>query len=261
MKRLYIFLLLVLIPTILLAQYKYDGRRIWPSTIDSTKFTQDRSAAIGPAVIGGVQMVDATFGEMWIPVDWDSIASGGTTVNAVRGSNPWGLTITQKPDCNYQPASGKFQFKVMGFDADAGSTGDDSVYCVFPCPANYKDDTMELYLYWFHLDDNGAHTDIVTWDGTLQVSGATDSTVSFLSTAGTGLTAVAHTCTYTGPGGNASADSILFITNLDPEVVDIDAGDLIRLLLWVDESASSLDSGEKAYLLGILVRWDILDTP
>jgi len=36
MKKLYIFLLLLLIlPGLLEAQYKYDGRRIWPATIDS----------------------------------------------------------------------------------------------------------------------------------------------------------------------------------------------------------------------------------
>ena len=265
MKKLYIFLLLILIPTILLAQYRYDGRRIWPSTIDSTKFTSDRSAAIGPGVIGGGQMVDATFGEMWIPVDWDSAMSdGGVAADYVRGAGPWQISsfANNCVVCTYAPTpvGGDFPFKVFGFNAYASDT-DDSVCVTFPCPANYKDDTMELYLYFFHLDDDGAHTDTVAcWDGTVKVVGATDSTTSIFA-AGTGMTSVAHKAAYSGPGGDATSDSLLFITNLDPEVVDIDSGDLIRIYLWNDASRSDLDSGEEVYLIGILVRWDILDVP
>jgi len=113
MKRLYIFLLLLLIPTILVAQYRYDGRRIWPATIDSTKFTSDRSAAIGPGVIGGNQMYNATFGELWIPVQWDS---GATAVAPSVPGGPWAFGADNYPLCvliGTEPA-----YKVFGFDAD-----------------------------------------------------------------------------------------------------------------------------------------------
>ena len=265
MKRLYILLLLILIPTIIFAQYRYDGRRIWPATIDSTKFTSDRSAAIGPAVIGGVQMVDATFGEMWFPVTWDSIfTDGGVAAAAVKGTGVWSLSsfTSNQVVTGYFPApvGGDFSYTCFGFEAD-GSGTDDSVCFSFPCPANYKDDTMELYLYFFHLDDDGAYTDTVAcWDGSVAVIGSTDSTVS-ISPTGTGMTSVPHYATYTGPGGDATSDSLLFIANMDPEVVDIDPGDLIKIYLWNDVTRSDLDSGEEVYLIGIRVTWDILDTP
>ena len=263
MKRLYILLLLILIPTIIFAQYRYDGRRIWPATIDSTKFTSDKSAVLGPGVVGGGQLTDATLGELWLPVEWDSIfTDGGVAASAVKGAGPWSLSsfTSNQVVTGYFPAAvgGDFTFKTFGFEAD-GSGTDDSVCVSFPCPANYKDDTMELYLYFFHLDDDGAYTDTVAcWDGSVSVTGATDSTVSVFS-AGTAMTSVPHYATYTGPGGDTTSDSLLFIANMDPEVVDIDPGDFIRIYLWNDVTRSDLDSGEEVYLIGILVRWDIAD--
>lgn len=262
MKKLYIFLLLLLIPTVLLAQYNVDGRRIWPATIDSTKFTSDRSKAIGPGVIGGVQMYDATFGEMWIPVDWDS---GGAVATTIRGSGAWSISnyASNQPICGYFPAgaSGNFPMKVFGLEAD-GSGTNDTVAVRFTCPANYKDDTMELYLYWFQLDDNSAKNDTVSFDGTVQaVGGAPIDTATSIFAGGTAMTLVPIPMSYTGPGSDATPDSLLFITNLDPEVEELDSGDLITVYLWCDVSRSHLDTGEEVYLMGILVRWDIADTP
>ncbi len=70
-----------------------------------------------------------------------------------------------------------------------------------------------------------------------------------LFAAGTAMTHVATTCTV--------SDSALYITNLDPEVETIEAGDLITI--WVDESASNLDSGELAHLIGVLVEYEAKD--
>jgi len=266
MKRLYIFLLILLIPTILMAQYKYDGRRIWPATIDSTKFTSDRSAAIGPAVIGGVQMVDATFGELWLPVEWDSVRTdGGVAPDIVRGAGAWQISsfTSNQVVTGYfpSPVGGDFPFATFGFEAD-GSGTDDSVCVTFVCPANYKDDTMELYLYWFQLENTSSVGDSIVWDGTVKATNTAsiDSATSIFA-AGTGMTSVATAMDYSGPGSDTTPDSLLYITNLDPEVTDLDPGDLIRIYLWADVSRCDLGTGEEVYLIGVLIRWDILDTP
>lgn len=267
MKRLYIFLLILLIPTILMAQYRYDGRRIWPATIDSTKFTSDRSAAIGPAVIGGVQMVDATFGELWIPVDWDSIMTdGGVSDNYVRGSGAWSFSgnTANNPVTGFFPAigTGNFPIKTFGFEAD-GSGTDDTVAFRIICPANYEDNTMELYLYWFHLDVDAAVNDTVSWAGSVKaVSWAGTDTTTTIFASGTAMTRVQEPMAYTGPtASQAYTDSLLWVTNLDPEVTELDPGDLITIYLWCDVDRSHLDSGEEVYLIGVLVRWDIASTP
>lgn len=264
-KCILVAVLFLLIPTFLLAQYTIDGRRIYPNTIDSTKFTKDRSSVLGPAVVGGVQMVDATFGELWIPVDWDSITtSAGDNPDKVRGSGAWSLSAsTNTPVTGYFPAAGtgNFPIKVFGFEAD-GSGTDDTVAVRFVCPDNYKDDTMELYLYWFHLDDDAAMNDTVSWAGSIKpVNNASiDSTTSIFA-AGTSITRVQTPMKYTGPGSSATTDSLLYITNLDPEVTNLDDGDLITVYIWCDVDRSHLDSGEEVYLIGVLIRWDILDVP
>jgi len=247
-----------LIPTILLAQYRYDGRRIWPSTIDSTKFTQDRSSAIGPAVIGGVQMVDATLGYLWIPVDWDSIASTGSTPNGIKGAGAWSLGADNQPLGEVKGTEPGY--KVFSFDAYTGTDGDDSVWVNFMCPANYKDDTMELYLLGFHLEDAGVFTDSIVIGGSVEALCATDTTKS-LWESGTAMTKWADILTYTGPGENATSDSILFSFNLDPEVEDLDSGDLIRVLIYFDEDRCDLGTDEEFYIIGLYVTWDILDVP
>ncbi|MFX0209377.1 MAG: hypothetical protein ACFFDT_25560 [Candidatus Hodarchaeota archaeon] len=249
--------------------YKYDGRMIWPNTIDSTKFDKDRSKVIGPQVIGGVQTYDATYGERWIPVDWDSISTGGATPTTVVAAPPWSFTSfashNNLPVCDYFPtgASGNIPLKVFGFEADSStSASNDSVALWFTCPANYQDDSMELYLYWFHLDDDGGVTDSSCWDGSVLAinTASIDSTTSIFD-AGTGMDSVETRILYTGPGTHASTDSLLFITNLDPEVCEIDPGDLIRIILWANVSEFELDSNEEVYLIGVLIRWDIADVP
>jgi len=256
MKKLYIFLLLLLIlPGLLEAQYRYDGRRIWPATIDSTKFTSDRSAVLGPGIVGGAQLTDATLGELWIPVQWDS---GATAVAPAVPGGPWSFGADNYPLCvliGTEPA-----YKVFGFDADGGSSGDDTVFVSFPCPANYKDDTMEIFLYIFHMDDNGAITDSLVIGGSVAVfaTASTDSTVDIWDT-GTAMTAYADVIGISGPGSDTSADSMLHIINLDPEVVDIDPSDWIKVMIYFDESRCDLDSGEECYLYAIRVTWDVAD--
>ena len=249
MKKLYIFLLLILIPCILLAQYKYDGRRIWPSTIDSTKFTSDRSAVIGPAVIGGVQLVEATR-QIWFPASFDSCSTAGV----LQGRGGYFL-----PSSNPASVTNQANFATFIFDAYSSDT-DDNLYLTFVCPDDYKTDSMELYLYWFHLDDDGAVGDSVCWDGTVQAlaSAATDSGTSAFA-AGTGMTAVYTNCAYSGPGSDATTDSLLYITNLDPEVEVIAANDLVTVGLFVDASATQLDTGEHVYLIGVLVKYEVYE--
>jgi len=268
MKKLCVFLILaLLIPTILVAQFKYDLRRAWPGTLDSTKFTSDRSAAIGPAVIGGVQMVDATFGELWLPVEWDSLfTDGGVSPSAARGSGAWSFSgfTSNNPVTGYFPAIGNsnFPMKTFGFEAD-GSGTDDTVCVRFICPANYKDNTMELYLYWFHLDVDAAKNDTVSWAGSIKaISWTGTDTTATIFDAGTAITRVQEPMAYTGPSASqAYTDSLLWVTNLDPEVTELDPGDFITVYLWCDVDRSHLDSGEEVYLIGMLVRWDIADTP
>jgi len=235
-----------------LTGWRYDGKYISPHSIDSTKEVTDRSKVIGNAVIGNVQMYDPTYGEMWIPVDYDS------GVGHVNLGAPWATGADNAPQCSLYATEPLI--KTLNFDGGGGSA-DDTVYVYFTCPANYKDDTMELYLYWFITENGAAVTDSIRWCGRMLPlnSAATDSTIDFWDS-GTALTDVAEVLTYSGPGSDATADSLLHITNLDPEVANIDPGDLIKLMLYVDESRSGLAAGSVA-LIGMLVRWDILDVP
>ena len=106
---------------------------------------------------------------------------------------------------------------------------------------------MELYLYFYHLDDDGGAADVVVWDGTVDAIGSAET----LFGSGTAMTAVSTTCT--------ASDSSLYIANLDPEVETVASGDLIFVQIFADESACSLDSGERAYLIGVLVEWEAKD--
>ena len=84
-------------------------------------------------------MYDATLGEMWFWVDWDS---GATAVAPKIPGVGWQFGADNYPLCvmmGTEPA-----YKCFGFDADGGTSGDDSVWVSFHCPSNYKDDTMEL---------------------------------------------------------------------------------------------------------------------
>ena len=222
--------------------------------------TTDLSALIKANSIGGSQLSDATLGYMWIPVDWDSVRTdGGVAPDTVYGAGAWSFGADNSPDCNYQGTEPAY--KVFGFDADQGSTGDDSVWCNFICPSNYKDDTMELYLYGFHLDDDGAYTDSIIIRGSVYALGVLDTT-SHLWENGTAMTGYTGILNYTGPGGDATSDSILFRFNLDPEVTNLDAGDLIRVLIYFDETRCDLDTGgSRFYVIGMLVTWDIADVP
>ncbi len=222
MKRIaFIALVFLLGPTLLLAQYRYDGRRVWPSTI------------------GGKQFVEPTR-QMWFPAAADS----GSTSGVLNGTAGWVLDTSNPPNVVWSGSAGTGQIQAFGFDADGGSTGDDIAYLTFVCPEDYKTDSMELYLYWYHLDNDGAATDSVAWDGTVQAVGSGED----LFAAGTGMTVVYTIC--------SQSDSALYITNLDPEVETIAAGDLITIKLFCDESTSQLDSGERAYLIGVLVEYE-----
>lgn len=186
-------------------------------------------------VIGGEELEENEWG-WWVPVSADSGASV-----VLRGTGGWALDSSAPPSVAVQGA----QMLVFGFDADGGSTGDDVVYLSFPIPAQYETDSLRIDLYWFHLDDNGAAADTVTWDGTAQAAGEGED----LFAAGTAMAAVTEVCT--------AADSALYITTLNPEVETITAADLVTIKLWCDESASSLDSGELAYLIGVYIRLHI----
>lgn len=183
-------------------------------------------------IIGGEELEENEW-SWWMPVAADS---GKAMLQGIGG---WALDGSAPPNVTVQGG----HILAFGFDADGGSTGDDVVYLTFPIPAQYETDSLRLDLYWFHLDDNGAITDAVSWDGTAQAVGTGED----LFAAGSAITAVATTCT--------ASDTALYITTLNPEVETIAAGDLVTIKLWCDESACSLDSGERAYLIGILVRF------
>ena len=231
MKKLIVFLLLVFTSS-LFAQYKTDGRRIWKGTV--------KNEALDSSAVDGGVMLEATR-YIWFPVAADS------GVANLHGTAGWVLDTTAPASWALTGTAATGQIQAFTFDADGGTTGDDLVYLTFVCPDDYETDSMELLLYWYHLDDNGGITDVVDWDGTVQAVASTED----LFAAGTAMTHVATTCTV--------SDSALYITNLDPEVETIEAGDLITIAIWVDESASSLDSGELAYLIGVLVEYEAKD--
>ena len=167
----------------------------------------------------------------WFPVQADS---GATII--LRGTGGWQLDASNPPVVAVDLAGMTF-----GFDADGTGT-DEYVTLTFPVPANYAVDSLSLRLYWYHMDDDGEATDVVKWQGTCQAVGAGEK----LFLAGTALTAVTATC--------ATSDSTLYITTLNPEVEVIAPYDLVTIKIGVDISESDLDSGELAYLLGVLVQ-------
>lgn len=224
------------------AQYKYDGRQIYPNTIDSTQLDTDLSALIKANSIGGAQFAEPN-AEMWFPVMADSTDSSGLS----QGIGGWVLDGTNPPTAQEYSGTNGIIY-AWGFEAD-GSGTDDQVFLTFPVPQDYEPDTGDIYLYWFHLDDDGAAADGVTWDGTVQAVGEGED----LFAAGTGMTAVEEIC--------AQSDSALYITGLDIEVEDIAAGDLLTLTIFCDVSASELDAGENAHLIGVMFRWKRKDTP
>lgn len=241
-KTFLIAAILLMIPAILFAQWRVNGKYISPNSINNTK--------IVAGTMGGEEMYDATLGEMWIPVDWDS---GGATATGLWSSGAWNFGADNFPTMDWsgtEPA-----FKTLGFDAGAGSV-DDSAWVSFMCPANYKDDTMELYLYGFHLDDTSPITDSLVIQGTVNAITAGDLTNMWAD--GTAMTAYADVLTnvsYT----SGTTDSCLHIFNMDPEVENIDAGDWVNILFYVDESRSDLASD--FFIFAVRVTWDIKDTP
>jgi len=224
-KLIFVFLL---IPILLFAQYNIDGRRIYNGTV--------KNAALATSAVDGGVMLEATR-VMWFPISIDSLTTTG-----VQGSGGWFL-----PSANSAGVTNQNFFRTLTFDADGGTTGDDIAYLTFVCPDDYETDSMELYLYWFHLDDDGAAADEVTFDGTVNAIADAEDCLG----AGTGMTAVADVA--------ASSDSALYIVNLDPEVETITAGDLVVIQIFVDESASSLDSGELVRLIGAKITYEAKD--
>lgn len=191
-----------------------------------------KDEAFASAAIAGSKLVENEFA-WWFPACVDS----GSTAGVLKGSGGWALDGSAPPTVVFST-----QGTAFAFDADGGSTGDDIVYLTFPVPANYQTDSLSIKLFWYHLDDDGGATDSVCFDATAQsVAHGED-----LFAAGTAMDAVYTMCT--------ASDSALYVTTVNPEVETITIDDLVTIKLWVDESASQLDSGEKAYLLGALVR-------
>ena len=225
-KLIFVFLL---IPVLLFAQYNVDGRRIYNGTIPN--------AALSSTAVDGGVMLEATR-VMWFPISVDS----GSTAGVLQGAGGWFL-----PSANSAGVTNQNFFRTLTFDADGGSNGDDIAYLTFVCPDDYETDSMELYLYWFHLDDDGAATDTVTFDGTVNAIADREDCLG----AGTGMTAVTDIA--------VSSDSALYIVHLDPEVETIAAGDLVVIQIFVDESASQLDTGELVRLIGAKITYEAKD--
>ena len=68
---------------------------------------------------------------------------------------------TAPPNVVWDGAASTGYYTVFGFDADA-TDDDDIAYLTFVCPDDYETDSMELFLYWYHLDADGAATDSVS---------------------------------------------------------------------------------------------------
>jgi len=233
-KLIFVFLL---IPVLLFAQYNVDGRRIYNGTIPN--------AALSSTAVDGGVMLEATRC-MWFPVGVDS---GGAVSTTAKGTAGWALDASVPPIIKWHGSTTVAQYCTFGFDADT-TNDDDIAYLTFVCPDDYKTDSMELYLYWFHTDTDGATTDAVEWEGALQAISSGEQ----ILVAGTAITGVETTCT--------TDDSTLYITNLDPEVETIVAGDLITIKLFVDgddAGGTRLDDGEFAYLIGVLIEYEAKD--
>lgn len=167
----------------------------------------------------------------WFPVE-GQYDSTGTIINTVGGIWTGGSS----------GADTTFRRMTYTFDADGGSTGDDFAYATFCAPINVEDDSMNITLYWFHLDDDGGTSDDVVWQMSYR---AENSAETVAATGYTSLTNVTTTCT--------AGDSTLYLSKFTG--FTIKPGDLISLKLGVDESASGLDSGETADLIGIRVDY------
>jgi hypothetical protein len=238
MKKYFIILfVLLLVPTLVFSQKWRDGRWLRNGSVDSDAYADGSidDEHISATGVDGGNMLEATRW-MWFGVPGDDSTGGA-----------WALDGTNPPTVELFGTDGSCVMWTLGFDADGGSSGDDVAYLTFPCPDDYETDSMELYFYWLHLDDNGATTDSVEWVGAVNaVADGED-----IMAAGTAMTAVYDMA--------SAADSALYIVNLDPEVEAIVAGDLITIEISVDESDSQLDSGELAHLIGVKVTWEAKD--
>jgi hypothetical protein len=226
-------LLLLFASDALMAQHAYfHPKRFGPDSWTATYV--DQKFADGS--IEGKILYEGSW-EMWFPCAADS----GSTVGAVRGTAGWALDATNKPTLKHDILGTHY-----GFDADGTGT-DQYAYLTFTIPSNYDVDSMEFYLYWYHLDDNGGETDTVKWQGAVQAVGAGED----LYAAGTAITAVYVTCTL--------VDSALYVTTINPEVEAIASGDLVTFKIGTDISACQLDSSENAYLIGVRVVFQMKD--
>ena len=242
MKKVIFVMVLLLVPVLLSAQYNQDGRRIFPGTITNTQIENNS--------VDGSEMLEGTR-YLWFPCTLDSMANDGFV-----GSGAWTTDGSNGAGGEIVGTAGTGQIRTFIFDGDTTSGDDDYAYLTFVVPDDYETDSMELYLYWFHLDQDGAATDSVYWDGTVQaVASAED-----LFGAGTGMTAVLTVC--------AQGDSALYITNLDPEVEALVSGDLVTIQVFVDGTVSfgagvfledGLDSNEDVHLIGALIEYEIKD--
>lgn len=244
-NKLFILFLLVVIPSLLFGQAVkvYHGGLIHNGTIDSDAYKDGSidDEHLSTTAVDGGNMLEATR-QIWFPASADSSANDGWVA-----SGGWTFDTSNPPSVEVVGTAGTGQIKTFIFDADGGSTGDDICYLSFVVPDDYETDSMELYVYFFHLDDNGGATDTVAFDGTVQAVAEGED----LFAAGTGMTVAYETC--------AQSDSALYVLNIDPEVEVITAGDHLTIQLFVDESASQLDSGEHVHLIGVLVEYEAKD--
>lgn len=135
-----------------------------------------------------------------------------------------------------------FRRLTFTFDADGGSTGDDFAYATFCAPINVEDDSINITLYWFHLDSDGATTDDVVWQMAYRTENSAETVAA---TNYTSLTNVTTTCS----GG----DNTLYLSKFTGFTIEPE--DLISLKFGVDESESELDANETADLMGIRVDY------
>lgn len=132
----------------------------------------------------------------------------------------------------------------LTFDADGGSTGDDTVHISWIVPTGYVADTAVLEVYWV---DPGAQAedagDDVVFIGTTQAVAAGE----VMGAAGTAWTPVTDEVIDTA--------DVLNIASIDIEVEDIAVGDHVTLVFEVDESASQLNVAGTASIIGWRITW------
>jgi len=229
--RIWIFALVVLVfAGGVFGQIWRDGKMIEDSTITGAKL--EAGTVEGNIFSASDRLIT---GSEWFPVtgaQYDSTGSG-TLFGVPNGG--W--------DAMACGVDSGFNHLVFQFDADHGSTGDDSCQLTLVVPAGMTADSLYLDLYWRHEDDDGAAADTVTWTGSYRSIGEADSlTTKFTFT---DLTGQVETCT--------ASDSALYITTLSG--FSVNAKELLTVRIKVDEDGSNLDSGETADLIGALVRW------